>query len=148
MSANPNDELPKTIGYAMTPNAYVNDHAEELCGLYDGCYFVCGSWDSGVLSRIGIDGTPLADGEWLSLARENVAALRGAGITENLLGVSFGSGDEWPCAELLLSGDFTSRMNRHFGALGRAAREAGFRGVSIDLEYPYPRYELDHEIYA
>jgi len=32
--------------------------------------------------------------------------------------------------------------------IGKAARELGFRGVSIDVEYPYRRYSLDHEIYT
>jgi hypothetical protein len=39
-------------------------------------------------------------------------------------------------------------MRHHFGALGKAAKECGFCGVCIDVEYPYPRYFLQHEVYT
>lgn len=133
--------------YAASPNRYFDDHACDLRGLYDGFYFVCGSWDAGVASCLGVDGTPATNGEWFPLACRNIAALCRERITENLLGVSFGGGEPWPSPETLLSDEWTAKMGKHFGALGRAAKCAGFRGVSIDLEYPFPRYELDNPIY-
>ena len=39
-------------------------------------------------------------------------------------------------------------MAAYFGRLGESARDLGFRGVSIDTEYCYRRYCLDHEIYT
>ncbi|OQB41060.1 MAG: hypothetical protein BWY06_00964 [Candidatus Latescibacteria bacterium ADurb.Bin168] len=139
---------PKMLCYSVLPNDYLNAHAAEIQGLYDGFYFQCGTWDQGVAANIGLPGEPATNPEWLALARQNVAALTHNGITENLLAVAFGSGDPWPSPETLLSDAFTEKMGRHFQALGKAARECGFRGVSIDLEYPYPRYELDHPQYV
>jgi hypothetical protein len=140
--------VPAMICYSISPNQYINDHAAEIKGLYDGFYIQCGSWDGGVTSFIGADGTPPSNAGWLPLARQNIEALRAQGITENLLAVSFGSDEPWPSPETLLSEEFTEKMRRHFRAIGHTARELGFRGVSIDVEYPYPRYILQHPIYT
>jgi len=140
--------MPKMLAYYAQPNAYMNDQAAAIRGLYDGFYFTCGSWDGGVAATIGVDGNPPTDPSWLALARENVAALQREGITENLLGVHFGQDEVWPSPETLLADEWTAKMGRHFRALGGAAKEAGFRGASIDVEYPYPRYSLDHPIYT
>ncbi len=136
------------ICYAMTPNAYLTDHAAELAGLYDGYYFVCGSWESGVEARLGFGMEPPADREWLNLAEDNVAALKAEGMDQNLLGVHFESNGTWPSPRALLSEAYTDTMERNFGRLAQAARARGFVGVAIDVEYPYPRYDLDHEIYT
>ena len=140
--------LPKMLCYSIPPNEYLNTHAAEIRGLYDGFYFQCGTWDAGAAANIGLPNEPPVNPEWRALARQNVAVLKHHGINENLIAVAFGSGDAWPSPETLLSDAFTEKMGRHFRALGRAARECGFRGVSIDLEYPYPRYELDHPQYV
>jgi len=140
--------IPAMICYYAVPNAYMNEHAREIRGLYDGFFFGMGSWEGGVSAIIGVDTKPPTNREWLPLATQNIAALRAEGITENFLGVSFNESDPWPSSETLLSDEYTAKMNRHFAALGRAAKAAGFRGVSIDVEYPYPRYSLDHPIYT
>ena len=136
------------ICYSMTPNTYLTEHAEDVAGIYDGFYFVVGAWDTGVRSAIGVGDEPAEDPAWLELAMENVAALRAVGATENLLGAYYGSGGEWPSPETLLSDEHTESMRAHWGALAGAAKDCGFAGVSMDVEYPYPRYELDHEIYT
>ena len=136
------------ICYSVAPNNYINDHAADVRGIYDGFFYVVGSWDTGIPRVIGVGDTPAEDGTWLPLARQNLAALREAGITTNLLGASFGGGNDWPTAETLLSDEYTTKFRTHWGALAAAARELGFHGISIDVEYPYPRYELDHEIYT
>jgi len=148
MSAAASLAIPAIICYSVSPNAYLTEHAADIRGLYDGFYFVCGSWESGVENAIGVDGNPPKTPAWMATARQNVAALRRAGVMENLLGVSFGQNEAWPSPQTLLSDEFTAKMHAHFAALGRAAREAGFRGVSIDVEYPYPRYQLNHPIYT
>ncbi len=140
--------IPAMICYSMSPNAYITEHASEVKGLYDGFFYVCGSWDGGVAKAIGVGGDAPTDPDWLPMARANVEALNREGITENLLGAYFGQDEAWPSAETLLSDEFTAKINRHFAALGRAAKKNGFRGVSIDVEYPYKRCELDHEIYT
>ena len=79
------------ICYSVKPNQYLTHHAGEIAGIYDGFYFVVGSWNTGIPGVIGVGDAPAEDPTWLELARENVAALRAAGVTENLLGASFGS---------------------------------------------------------
>ncbi|OQB40803.1 MAG: hypothetical protein BWY06_01045 [Candidatus Latescibacteria bacterium ADurb.Bin168] len=140
--------IPAIICYSVSPTAYLNEHAAEIKGLYDGFFFQCGSWDSGVLANIGVGNTPATNPGWLVLARENVAALKSVGCAENLLAISFGESEPWPSPETLLSNEFTEKLRQHFSALGRAAKSAGFRGISIDTEYPYPRYSLDHPVYT
>ena len=122
------------ICYAMTPNAYLNDHANEIAGLYDGYYFVCGSWEHGVESRLGFADQMPEDEEWLELAEANVSALKAEGMDQNLLGVHFESNGTWPSPEALLSDEFTDKMERHFGRLAQAANSRGFAGIAIDVE--------------
>lgn len=141
------DNLPKMIAYSARPNAYFNQRAAEIARLYDGFFFTIGSWDEGVIANLGLGDAP-ATTDWKEQARENLVHLRQAGVTENLLGVHFAQDAPWPSAATLLSADYTARMARHFAAVGKAAKELGFRGVSIDVEYPYPRYSLDHETYT
>ncbi len=141
------DTLPKILDYAATPTAYFNDHAKDVARHYDGLFFTIGSWDEGVSQHLGFPPEQPPKGQWLKLARENLLHLRQAGVTENLLGISFSASAPWPSPDTLLSEKYTEKMIRHFHRLGEAARELGFRGVNIDLEYPYKRYELDNEIY-
>jgi len=136
------------LWYCVSPNAYFSDHAADLRGLYDGYFFVCWSWDTGVANVIGADGNPPTDPTWWPLVTRNVAALRAEGITENHLAVTFGSNEAWPSPELLRSEEWTAKMRSRFSTLGRAAKATGFKGVSLDIEYPYQRYALDHRIYT
>jgi len=137
----------RTICYSVQPNAYLNDHGGKVAKLYDGFFFTVGSWDEAVPRVIGVEQEP-ADPSWLQLARENLAVLSAAGANENLLTVYFGGEGEWPSPETLLSKDHTDKMCRHFGAIGRISKELGFRGVCIDVEYPFPRYDVSNRIYA
>jgi hypothetical protein len=139
--------VPAIICYSVSPTPFLNENAAEVRGLYDGFFFQCGSWDTGVVTYIGVGDTAAKNRDWLPMARQNVAALKAAGCGENLLTVSFGESEAWPSPQTLLSSDFTEKMRQHFGALGKAAKNGGFRGVCIDVEYPYPRYSLDHAIY-
>ena len=138
---------PKMICYSTTPNTLMQEHPERVAELYDGFFFPVGSWDEGVTACIGVDEAPTQP-DWIPEARKTVTALRGAGAEQNLLGVSFGSNAPWPSAETLLSEEYTEKMAAHYSALGAAARDLGFLGVSIDVEYCYKRYHLDHEIYT
>ncbi len=139
---------PRVIAYSAQPNGYFNERAADIAEIYDGFFFTIGSWDQGVAANLGLPPDTAPTTDWKERARENVMHLRQAGVTENLLGVHFGDSEPWPSPQTLLSGDFTSKLQQHFAALGRGARELGFRGVSIDIEYPYPRYSLDHPIYT
>jgi len=139
---------PKMIAYSAYPNPYFNARARDVARIYDGFFFVIGSWDEGVIADLGLGKGSPATTDWRARARENLAHLRQAGVTENLLGIHFAESAAWPSPETLLSKDYTAKMARHFAAIGKAAKELGFRGVSIDVEYPYPRYALDHKIYA
>ncbi|MBI2435972.1 MAG: hypothetical protein HYV26_24210 [Candidatus Hydrogenedentes bacterium] len=141
-------DAPKIIAYYAQPNAYLTDHAREVAELYDGFFFTLGSWDEGVQNNLGFPPEVAPQGNWLEQAASNLKALTGAGATESLLGIHFGDSAPWPSAETLLSAEYTAKLARHFGRAAAAARELGFRGLSIDVEYPYPRYEVDHEIYA
>ncbi len=142
------DATPAMICYAAAPSAFMTDHAGEVAGLYDGFFFTCGDWDAGIVASIGVGADGPTDPDWVPMAKQNVAALKAVGVTENLLGICFVGSGEWPSPETLLSVEHTSKISRHFSALGQAAAECGFAGVSIDVEYPYPRYELDHPIYT
>ncbi len=139
---------PKTICYSIQPNRYLGDHAADIAKIYDGFYFTIGSWEDGTKRVLGIDGKPPEDANWMKLARQNLAALNKAGVTENFLTVYFGDSAEWPSPATLLSDEYAQKMAKYFAAIGRAARELKFRGVCIDIEYPYPRYALDHAIYT
>ncbi|MFA6244420.1 MAG: hypothetical protein WC655_25985, partial [Candidatus Hydrogenedentales bacterium] len=142
------DFSPKMLAYSAAPNAYLTEHAPDVAQIYDGLFFVIGSWDSGVADTIGVGDAPAKNPQWADLARQSVARLAQAGATENFLGVYFGDSDEWPSPQTLLSKDYTAKMVKHFAAVGRAAKDLGFRGVAIDVEYPYPRYDLDHPAYT
>jgi len=139
---------PKMLAYSAAPNAYFDEHPADAARLYDGFFFVVGSWDEGVSRCLGVGEQPPADPSWREKVKSNITRLCEAGATESLLGVSFGEAEPWPSAETLLSPKFTAKMARHFAAVGRAAKELGFRGVSIDVEYPYKRYSLDHPSYT
>ncbi len=139
---------PFTICYSAQPNGYLEEHAEAVAELYDGFFFVVGSWDDDLARLLGVDGEAARDGAWIEATRCSVSALRAAGAAENFLTVHFSRDGKWPSPETLLSESFTGKMRQHFMSLGRTARDLGFRGVCIDVEYPYPRYEVDNEIYA
>jgi hypothetical protein len=136
------------LAYSASPNAWFDEHAAETAQLYDGFFFSIGSWDGGVTQCLGLPGAPAADATWRERAKSNLAHLREAGATESLLTVCFGESEAWPSPDTLRGKEFTEKMARHFGAIGQAARELGFRGVTIDVEYPYRRYYLDHEVYT
>lgn len=140
--------VPKMIAYSVQPNTYFKERAADIARIYDGFFFTIGSWDEGVTDNLGLPPDVAPSTTWKEQARDNLAHLRAAGVTENLLGVHFGQSAPWPSPETLLSDEYRQKFRRHFGALGKAAKELGFRGVSIDVEYPYPRYSLDHEIYT
>jgi hypothetical protein len=142
------DAAPKMIAYSAYPNAYFNGRAGEVARIYDGFFFVAGSWDEGVIANLGLGPEAPPTTDWRARVAENLVHLRQASVTENLLGVHCGESEAWPSPETLLSKEFAEKMKRHFGALGRSAKELGFRGVSIDVEYPYRRYSLDHPIYT
>jgi hypothetical protein len=136
------------IAYSAQPNPYFNEQADQVARIYDGFFFTIGSWDEGVAANLGIPPDVKPTTDWRERARENLIHLREAGATENLLGIHFAESAAWPSPETLLSKDDTAKMARHFSALGRAAKELGFRGVSTDVEYPYRRYSIDHQVYT
>ena len=133
------------IGYSMFPNGYVDDHAAEIKKIYDGFFFTVGSWEN---ARARFEGASPKDAQWVAKAASNVAALRKAGAGENFLTVYFGQDDKWPSPDTLLGKEYTETMIAEYAALGRMAKRLGFRGMCIDVEYPYPRYSLDHKIYT
>jgi hypothetical protein len=141
-------ELPKMICYAVQPNAYLSDHAASIAKIYDGFFFSIGSWDSGPAQVLGVNGQPPRDSNWMKMAQKNLTALRNAGVTENFLTVYFGQDEEWPSPTTLLSADHTKKMADHFAAVAATARDLKFRGLCIDVEYPYPRYSIDHAVYT
>ena len=141
-------EGPPLIAYAAVPHRYFDERAERVAGLYDGLFFTVGSWDDGVADRLGPHGAEPVATAWAAAAARNLTHLRRAGVVDNLLGVHFGESAPWPSPETLLSPAYRQKMERHFGRLGQVAAALGFRGVSIDIEYPSPRYVLDHDIYT
>ena len=140
--------IPKMLAYSAQPTPYLDKNAQAVAKLYDGFFFTVGSWDSGVRTFLGLPGEAPTNPEWRKAVALNLENLRAVGATESLLGVCFDENGEWPSAETLLSADYTAKMVRHFGTIGRAAKELGFRGVSVDVEYCYKRYRLDHPVYT
>ena len=141
-------ETVKTIAYSASPSAYFNDHAADVARIYDGFFFVAGSWDEGAAAQLGIGPDAPPSVPWRDLVRENLIHLREAGVTENLLGIYFGDSGAWPSPETLLDPAYRETMAARFSAIAQAARELGFRGIAVDVEYPYPRYSLDHPVYT
>lgn len=139
---------PAMICYSVQPNAYLNEKAAEIKKIYDGFFFTIGSWENTARRFAGTGGAAPEDKGWLEAARVNLANLRQAGVTENFLTVHFADSGEWPSAPTLLSGAYTGTMAGEFGAVGRVAKELGFRGVCVDVEYPYPRYAVSHQTYT
>ncbi|NOS70272.1 MAG: hypothetical protein HOP33_10115 [Verrucomicrobia bacterium] len=139
---------PATICYSAQPNAYFNDHAAGIKKFYDGFFFTIGSWEDCAQRFIGDKGTEPKDKTWLETARTNLAALRQAGVAENFLTVYFSDSGEWPSPTTLLSESYTRKMTAEFSAIGKVAKELGFRGVCVDVEYAYVRYSIDHKIYT
>ena len=135
------------ICYSVQPNGYLTDHAQDIAKIYDGFFFSIGSWESGPVQVLGVSGQSAQNPKWYPLAKKNLAALNKAGVTENFLTVYFGGDEQWPSASTLLSEEFSRKMIAHYAAIGQAARDLGFRGVCIDVEYPYPRYMINHPIY-
>jgi hypothetical protein len=140
--------IPATLCYSAQPNPYFNDHAAEVKRIYDGFFFTVGSWVKTEQRFVGVNGAAPENQSWVEAARVNLRALRRAGVTENFLTVHFGSDAEWPSPKTLLSADYTQLMVAEFGALGKVTKELGFRGVCVDVEYPFPRYSVDHKIYT
>lgn len=140
--------VPKMLAYSAQPTPYFDDNAQAVAKIYDGFFFVVGSWDTGVRDLLGLPGEAPKKPEWQQQVKVNLDHLRAAGATESVLGVSFAEDGEWPSAETLLKPAYKEKLARHFGVLGRAAKELGFRGVCIDVEYPYKRYRLDHPTYT
>ncbi|MCE5306673.1 MAG: hypothetical protein LLG20_03430 [Acidobacteriales bacterium] len=126
------------IVYSAQPNAYFDDHAADIKKFADGFFFVLGDW-SDASKRLAPANNP-----WLDTLRKNIASLRKAGVSENLLGVYFGGEGPWPSEQTLLGDAGLAKLREEFATLGRTAKSLGFRGVSIDMEYAERRYELVH----
>ena len=139
---------PATICYSAQPQPYFNDHAADIKRIYDGFFFTIGSWEQTAQRFVGVNGAKPENQSWVEEARKNLKALRQAGVTENFLTVYFADNGEWPSPKTLLSPDYTRMMAAEFGAIGKVARELGFRGVCVDVEYPFPRYSVTHPIYT
>lgn len=141
-------EGPLTICYSTQPQSYFNDHAAEIKKIFDGFFFSIGSWENTRQRYIGVDGAAAKEPAWRNAVRANLTALRAAGVTENFLTCAFMDNGDWPSPKTLLSADYTKTMAAEFNAIGNLAKELGFRGVCVDVEYPFPRYYLDHKIYT
>ncbi|HUZ45028.1 MAG TPA: hypothetical protein VMW54_00175 [Terriglobia bacterium] len=139
---------PAMLCYSVQPNGYLDDHAAEIKKIYDGFFFTVGSWERFDERFAGVNGVPPEQSGWVATVRKNLESLRAAGVTENFLDVAFEQDGGWPSAQSLLTKSFTGIMETQFAALGRLARELGFRGVAIDIEYPYRRYDLSNPIYG
>ncbi len=139
---------PAMICYSAQPNPYFNDHAAEIKKFYDGFFFSIGSWENTAQRFLGLEGRGPGNPAWLEGTKANLAALRRAGVTENFLTVYFSDSGDWPSAETLLSQTYARKMATEFSAIGQVAKELGFRGVCVDVEYPYLRYSIDHKIYS
>jgi hypothetical protein len=138
---------PKTICFSTVPNAYLTDHAAEIKKSYDGFFFSGGSWEDAAKRFVGVKGAKPEAGAWMDEAQRNLAALRRAGVTENFLTIFYSSDGAWPTPERVLSSEYTRYKAEQYAAIGATAKRLGFRGVCIDIEYPYPRYDLDNPLY-
>ncbi len=138
---------PKMIAFWATPNGYLNDHAAEIAKIYDGFFFNGGSWEDASKRFEGVNGAAPEAKAWLEEVRVNLASLRKAGVTENLLNVHWPANGRYPRPETIFSNDFTSNMERQFAVLGRTAKQLGFRGVCLDLEYAADMWEIHHKQY-
>jgi hypothetical protein len=138
---------PKTICFSTAPHAYLTDHAAQIKKSYDGFFFSGGSWEDAVKRFRGVNGAKPEAQAWMEEARRNLTALRRAGVTENFLTVFYAADGAWPTAKRLLSNEYTKYIAEQYAAIGGAAKRLGFRGVCIDIEYPYPRYDLDDPHY-
>ena len=139
---------PAMLAYGATgPHRYFDERAAAVARLYDGIFFLAGRWDDGVETHLGLSGPPVTT-LWAQALRQNIAALTTAGAGVNLLGVFFAPDAPWPSAETLLSAEYLEKMALHFRRLGACAAAMGFHGVSVDVEYPYPRYSLEHASYT
>jgi hypothetical protein len=145
-NAAPSAPMPKMLAYSAAPNAYFNDFAPEVAKIYDGFFFVAGSWDETAPAQLGLDGG--AETPWKTMLRQNIAKLNAAGVTENLLDVYFSESGTWPSPDTLLKPDYRDLMAKRFGAIAKEAHALGFRGLCVDVEYPYKRYSLDNPIYT
>ena len=139
--------FPSVLCYSAFPTAYLDEYAGQISSAYNGFFFPIGSWESGCENKLGIGRKSPTDESWMDLARSNLASLSAAGIEENFLTVSFDREGKWPSPETILDPVFQKKMARYFSRISLSARRLGFRGVCIDVEYPYPRYELDHPLY-
>ena len=139
---------PAVIYYSVRPNRYLTDHARDLKRWWDGFFFTVGSWEGAQARFLGNSDAKPTEASLIEEMARNVAALRRAGITENFLTVSFPEDGAWPSPTTLLSKDFSLGMARDFAALGKVARRLGFRGIAVDLEYPYVRYSITHPVYT
>ncbi len=138
---------PKTICFSAAPNQYLTDHAADIKKSYDGFFFAGGSWEDAARRFVGTDGGGPEARQWLNEVQQNLAALRRAGVTENFLTVHYPADGAWPTGDRLLSSEYTRYKAIQYAAIGATARRLGFRGVCIDIEYPYPRYDLDDPHY-
>jgi hypothetical protein len=138
---------PKMIAYSASPNGYLNDHASEIARLYDGFFFGGGSWEDAVKRFEGSSGATPEARQWMEEVRQNLASLRRAGVTENLLTVHWAANGRHPRPETIFSETFTANMEKQFAALGRTAKRLGFRGVSLDLEYAAGMWEIHDKQY-
>jgi hypothetical protein len=138
---------PKMIAFSATPNGYLNDHAPAIAKIYDGFFFGGGSWEDAVKRFEGAGNASPEATAWMEEVRQNLASLRRAGVTENLLTVHWAANGKHPRPETIFSKDFTAHMEKQFAALGRTAKRLGFRGVCLDLEYAADMWEIHHKQY-
>ncbi len=139
---------PAMLAYGSAgPHRYFDERAASVARMYDGIFFLAGRWDDGVATHLGLAGPPVAT-PWAQALRQNIASLTAAGAGVNLLGVLFAPDAPWPSTQTLLSAEYLEKMALHFRRLGACAAAMGFHGVSVDVEYPYPRYALDHPSYT
>ena len=134
---------PKMVCFLVQPNAYLDDHAAEVAQIYDGFFFSANTWEDAA-QRLTAPQLSDENRAWLAKARTNLASLRKAGATENFLTVSFASNGEWPSKSVLLDPERVASMAARFGALAKLAKESGFRGLCLDVEYCYARCSLRH----
>ena len=138
---------PKTLCYSVQPNGYLDDRAADVAKIYDGFFFQGGSWEEAAERLADRSAPATPHGEWREKVRKNLASLTAAGVTENFLTVHF-SDSGWPSKSTLLTGAFADSMAERFGAIAKAARELGFRGVCIDGENCYRRCDVTHPSYT